>query len=63
LFFSVIFDEEICFSTFPFCRKTHWGTPFFRSGSRQCRKGDDLGFHLKIGDIRFPGTWTLRVPE
>ena len=63
LFFSVIFDGEYSFSTFPSFKRTHWAIPLFRVESRSCRKGDPLGFQLKIGDFTNSNTWILQTRD
>jgi predicted RNA methylase len=61
LFFTVAFDDDNSFSTFPDCRPTHWPTPNFRVEPRSCRKGDMLDFRMTIGDIRTMETWGVEV--
>ena len=61
LFFTIVFDEDNTFSTFPDHRRTHWSTPNFRIEPRVCRKGDVLDFRMKIYEIRSMESWSIEV--
>src|SRR5262249_7065883 len=61
LFFTVAFDDENGFSTFPDQKRTHWSTPNFRVEPRMCSKGEILDFRMKIDDIRSMESWSVGV--
>lgn len=61
VFFTIIFDDDNAFSTFPDCKRTHWSTPHFRVERRACRKGDVLDLRVKFDDIRSMDSWSIEV--
>jgi len=57
LYFNVIFDEEICFSTSPFGSTTNWGYLVLRSESKQYKKDDSLEFNMVIDNVTDSNTY------
>ena len=59
VFFTVKFDDDNAFSTFPDCKPTHWSTPNFRVERRAVRRGDVLDLRMKFDDIRSMDSWSV----
>lgn len=62
LYFNVVFDEEIGFSTSPGGSGTHWGHVLLRVESNECRKGDWIEFNMTVSDVTDKNTyrWSYR---
>ena len=64
LFFNVIFDEEIYFSTSPLeINTTHWGNCFFRVKSRKCFAGDVITYNFAMKDLLDIKTWSVSIRD
>jgi len=61
VFFTVKFDDDNAFSTFPDCKPTRWSTPNFRVERRAVRKGDALDLRMKFDDIQSMDSWSIEV--
>jgi protein arginine N-methyltransferase 1 len=57
VYFKVIFDEEIGFSTSPFGSTTSWGYLLLRVESKEYRTGDSIEFSLVIDNVTDGNTY------
>jgi len=64
LFFNVIFDEEIFFTTSPLeINTTHWGNCFFRVKRKNYFEGDMITYTLTIEDLLDIKTWSVSLEK
>lgn len=61
LFFRVLFDDDIHFSTAPDKPRTHWGTRVFRTASTDYAIGDVISYELTMGSIQNPDSWSVSL--
>jgi protein arginine N-methyltransferase 1 len=61
VYFRILFDDEILFSTAPDQPKTHWGTRMFRTGYTVYAAGDVISYELMMGSIQDPATWSVSI--
>jgi protein arginine N-methyltransferase 1 len=57
LYFNVVFDEEIKFSTSPQAPKTHFGPILLREQSRDFKRGEWIEFNMKVDDLKEKSTY------
>jgi protein arginine N-methyltransferase 1 len=64
LFFNVIFDEEISFSTSPLENyTTHWGNCFFRVKRRNVSEGDEIAYKFLMENLLDIKTWSVSIEK
>lgn len=60
LYFRVIFDAEVEFTTSPFSTRTVWDNLFVRCESRELHLGETIAYRLAMTDRFDFETWTVR---
>lgn len=61
LFFKVIFDDDILFSTAPDQPWTHWGHNMFRTDFTEYSEGDLISYRLTMGSLYKESTWSVSL--
>lgn len=61
LFFGVVFDDEIRFSTSPTTPRTHWTNRLLRTSPEAYERGDVVSYTVSFGDVENTGTWSVTV--
>lgn len=63
IFFRVIFDDEISFSTSPLHGKTSSGNHYFRTRKKFCEPGKTLTYDINMDQYFKPETWELNFVD
>ncbi len=61
LYFRVIFDDELQFSTAPNQPRTHWRNRLLRTPHRYVAEGDDISYTVSMPVLEDTSRWTVEV--
>jgi protein arginine N-methyltransferase 1 len=63
LYFRVIFDSEVGFSTSPLAPLTHWGNRLFRTPPMRLQPGATLSYRVELDDLIDSRRWRVLVDQ